>query len=412
MNSTDSKDRPILIGTGFHATLQNVNERANFLVRWLENTRDVSNNIVIVNNSELGQHDIADSFRNTLCIGLRWIKCNRNLGNASTPIGQCAGTPLLGWSMSWIQSALVAYADGCDFVYKEQDCLAFGDWLPAIRKGRFATGRNDHMPCEQSLFYLRHDTILEFVRAYMELPQHDVQMSTEEKFYRVMAGLDGCGFHDLPGGRNRPLPMNAPAWYAQRITPDEMGQIAELSILNVQGWFDFAHIYRRMVDEVRDGGTIIELGVWKGKSLCYLADCARRSGKNIRIIGIDSFKHDQWDGYSTIQRMDREKGELRSVEQQCRDNLARLGLLERVEIVKSDCIEAAKLFADGSVDFLFVDDNHESEHVKRELPAWLPKMRLPTWMAGHDYNGETKAAVDSVFPHAVADGNSWIAKLE
>jgi cephalosporin hydroxylase len=373
----------------------------------------MSGNIVIVDNSEIGDRNVSQLYNDTLNASLRWVRCHKNLGHGGQPIHEVASTPLLGWSMSWIIPAIMAYTDGCDFVYKEQDCLAFGDWLSEIRRGKFAVGRSQTMPCEQSLFFLRHDFILEFIRLYMAISEHDCVVVTEDKFRRIINDLqtDEVGFHDLPGGRDRPLPLKAPAWYAQRITAEDMVQICKVSVIGVQGWFDFANIYRRMVAEVRDGGTIIELGVWKGKSLCYLADCARRSGKNINIIGIDSFSHEQWDGYAAIQRIDRELGESRTVEQQCRDNLSRFDL-NNVRLIQSDCIEAASLFDDGSVDFVFLDDNHVFDHVKRELQAWLPKMRRPTWIAGHDYNGETRQGVDSIMPNAVADGNSWTARLE
>ena len=43
---------------------------------------------------------------------------------------------------------------------------------------------------------------------------------------------------------------------------------------------------------------------------------------------------------------------------------------------------------DGSVDFAWVDDNHEQDHVDRELAALIPKMRTPNGIiTGHDVVG-------------------------
>jgi cephalosporin hydroxylase len=401
---------PILIGTGFYATPQTMRARYEFFQLWLENTKLVSHNIVVADNAEPPEFRLEYAFRDSLNLSLRFIKCNRNLGHAVWPIAKCAGTPLLGWSLSWMLPALVAYADGCDYIYKEQDCLAFGDWLPRVRQDQFAAGRNSVMPCEQSLFFLRHDFILPFMADYIRLGSHDCEVSTEDKFKRAMELHGGMKFHDLPGGRERPLPFGAPAWYAQNITQDELAEIAKRTGNSIQGWFDYAPIYDRMVAECRDGGTIIELGVWKGRSLCYLARKAAASGKNINVIGIDSFAHSDWDGYAQIQRLDRAKGETRTVEEQCRANLAATGC--PAQIIKSDAIEAAGMFADGSVDFVFVDDTHNSEHVAKELAAWIPKMRRPTWIAGHDYPGDIAAAVNAALPNARADGNCFVAELK
>jgi hypothetical protein len=34
-----------------------------------------------------------------------------------------------GWSLGFIHGALYAYSCGRDYIYKEQDCLAFGNWV-------------------------------------------------------------------------------------------------------------------------------------------------------------------------------------------------------------------------------------------------------------------------------------------
>lgn len=185
-----------------------------------------------------------------------------------------------------------------------------------------------------------------------------------------------------------------------------------MTLDDIHGWFDFQNIYDRMAAEVPDGGTIIELGVWKGKSLIYLAQSVQKTGKNVLVIGIDNFKHNDWDGYWGIHRRDREKGETRSILQQCKDNLEAFGVAYLVKLVEYDSIQATKLFPDDYVDFLFIDDTHNNEHIKAEIGAWLPKMRRPTWIAGHDYPGIIAGGVLHHFPHAKQDGNCWVASLE
>lgn len=188
-------------------------ERRLLFHQWLDNTLPVCRNIVVVDNSpEPGAPWNPN---------VRVIRCRDNLGHPGDGDAIKKPGPLLGWSMSWILPAVVAYCDGCDFVYKEQDCFAFGDWLPVIRRGRMSIGRNSQMPCEQSLFYIGHDFILTFVWEYLGQSGHDATFSSEAKFVAIKDRAEGIEFHDLPGGRDRPLPNAAP-YYAQRMTIAEI----------------------------------------------------------------------------------------------------------------------------------------------------------------------------------------------
>lgn len=54
--------------------------------------------------------------------------------------------------------------------------------------------------------------------------------------------------------------------------------------------------------------------------------------------------------------------------------------------IKQDSIEAAKTFADESIDVIYIDSDHSSERVKAELDAWLPKVKSTGYIAGHDIN--------------------------
>ena len=47
---------------------------------------------------------------------------------------------------------------------------------------------------------------------------------------------------------------------------------------------------------------------------------------------------------------------------------------------------------DESIDFAWVDDNHDADHVDRELAALLPKMRAKGLITGHDVHGSCNLA--------------------
>ncbi len=58
---------------------------------------------------------------------------------------------------------------------------------------------------------------------------------------------------------------------------------------------------------------------------------------------------------------------------------------ERVEICKRPSVEAARLFADGEFDFVYIDTEHTRKACLEDARAWWPKLRDGGVFAGHDY---------------------------
>ena len=77
--------------------------------------------------------------------------------------------------------------------------------------------------------------------------------------------------------------------------------------------------------------------------------------------------------------------------------------------------DAAVNFADESIDFVFIDADHSYESVKKDIEAWLPKIRKNGIISGHDYgNGnpsEVKQAVDEKFDNFQLNGSCWYLKI-
>jgi hypothetical protein len=59
-------------------------------------------------------------------------------------------------------------------------------------------------------------------------------------------------------------------------------------------------------------------------------------------------------------------------------------------LIRKFSVEAAGDFADGSLDFVYIDGNHEFSAVAADLFAWTPKVRSGGIIAGHDYYRHAK----------------------
>jgi hypothetical protein len=57
----------------------------------------------------------------------------------------------------------------------------------------------------------------------------------------------------------------------------------------------------------------------------------------------------------------------------------------RVELLQAFTPQAASQFADGALDFVYLDANHSYLAVRDDLHAWYPKLRAGGLLAGHDY---------------------------
>ena len=55
---------------------------------------------------------------------------------------------------------------------------------------------------------------------------------------------------------------------------------------DIPGWFDWPQLYDHVVSRY-DGGILVEVGNYLGRSLCYLGDQVKRSGKPFYVVGVD-----------------------------------------------------------------------------------------------------------------------------
>jgi hypothetical protein len=148
---------------------------------------------------------------------------------------------LAGWSASFLALCLLAYNCGEDLIYREQDVLAFGPWLGQayldLGNGDIIYGgpmkTKPWMPCAQSIVIVRHRFLLEFVRRYIELGNDSAAFCPEHRFSKMAARGEKGQFRHLTFGvdRERPLPWDAPVWYAQQWTDAELEEAKSRGLL-------------------------------------------------------------------------------------------------------------------------------------------------------------------------------------
>jgi predicted O-methyltransferase YrrM len=96
-------------------------------------------------------------------------------------------------------------------------------------------------------------------------------------------------------------------------------------------------------------------------------------------------------------------------------NLIDSGVRDVIKDIKGNTWEASSRFENGSVDFVFIDADHNYESVKKDILSWLPKMREGGIMSGHDYHNNTcgvKQAVDELFPNVtIGINNIWMVNF-
>jgi predicted O-methyltransferase YrrM len=59
---------------------------------------------------------------------------------------------------------------------------------------------------------------------------------------------------------------------------------------------------------------------------------------------------------------------------------------KNVSIIQKPSLEAYKQFKDGDIDLIFIDGDHSTEHVTKELEIWFPKIKKGGVFSGDDFN--------------------------
>ncbi len=168
---------------------------------------------------------------------------------------------------------------------------------------------------------------------------------------------------------------------------------------SLPGFFDFEDLYLEECARIPDGGSVVEVGVWCGRSLAFLLVEFLNRGKWVTVHGVDLFE--------------------RTPEMPKAADLEHLTNILRVQhltatLHKGLSWEMAAQFPDASQDMVFVDASHDLESVRKDLRAWHSKVKPGGTFAGHDFTGHHPGVVRAVrefFPAGAVrqHGSCWVA---
>ncbi len=116
-----------------------------------------------------------------------------------------------------------------------------------------------------------------------------------------------------------------------------------------------------------------EIGVAAGK---YSEIMMEANPQLHQMYGIDP--HESYRGYRDYTRgetFNRLLGEAHE----------RLDRFPNYAFIRDYSVPVSKSFADGSLDFVYIDGNHSEPYVTQDIEAWAPKVRSGGIVAGDDY---------------------------
>ncbi len=168
---------------------------------------------------------------------------------------------------------------------------------------------------------------------------------------------------------------------------------------NIGGWFDFEDIYREAVVSAADGARFVEMGAFGGKSTAFMAVEIINSGKKI-----DFFVVDRW-----IDNCVMDDKLIQCPFEVFERNMKSGGVMGVIQPLQMQSSEAAKRFKDQSLDFVFIDGDHDYAAARQDILVWREKVKSGGVLAGHDIEHEgVSKALKELLSNVERRGMSWV----
>ncbi|MGB3483481.1 MAG: class I SAM-dependent methyltransferase [Mycobacterium sp.] len=177
---------------------------------------------------------------------------------------------------------------------------------------------------------------------------------------------------------------------------------------DISGWFQWRDAQQEAVAHFPDGSRFVEVGVYLGKSLCSLAEVVAGGGRDIAVVGVDTCRGSGAEGVNGI---DAHRGAVEhgagTMAGLLHRNVIACGFADSVQVLISDSLRAAALFADESLSWVHLDARHDYDSVIADITAWRPKVVPGGWLSGDDYDGYAWPGVVAAVRDAVPRATPW-----
>ncbi|MBU3911739.1 MAG: class I SAM-dependent methyltransferase [Candidatus Omnitrophica bacterium] len=144
------------------------------------------------------------------------------------------------------------------------------------------------------------------------------------------------------------------------------------------------HLVFNIAKSLKDNSVIVEIGAFKGKSTCFIAEGLR--AKNCNFYTIDTWFNDG--------------GVAEGRQDVFSDFLKNIGpYKDKIVPLRGFSYEVRKTWQeDRKIDFLWIDGNHSYKDVTQDIKDWLPLVKKNGFVCFHDYRDEpdVKKAVDEL----------------
>lgn len=172
-------------------------------------------------------------------------------------------------------------------------------------------------------------------------------------------------------------------------------ELTRLHWSQIDGWFDYEVLYDEALGRVTEPAIFVEIGCWEGKSSAYMAEGIRK-----RFLPVTFYCIDPWTGSANdgdqLKRVAQLGGDMFPI---WKRNMQLTGNLGSALPIQLPSVEAVKQFADGSVDFVWVDGSHSFEDASLDIRVWLSKLKPNGVIAGHDFDiAGVRRAVETELP--------------
>ena len=150
---------------------------------------------------------------------------------------------------------------------------------------------------------------------------------------------------------------------------------------------------------------MIEIGAYTGESTQIFASTGIFSEINV----IEPFKFNESFNNTNIENIQK----WIKVEEEFKNNTR---FFNNVKLFKDYSHNISNIFADKSVDLVYIDGDHSYEAVSKDIELYLPKIKQGGIMAGHDYSKSWPGVIKAVderlgSPDAIFKDTSWMVLL-